>query len=55
MTHAGVCPELKERIGIRDNLIRLSVGVENSRDLIWDMGQALQVLQEKQVAVPQLA
>lgn len=54
MTHAGVCPELKERIGIRDNLIRLSVGVENSRDLIWDMGQALQVLQEKQVAVPQL-
>ena len=43
MTHAGVCPELKKKIGIEDNLIRLSVGVENSKDLIWDINQALSV------------
>ncbi len=41
MTHAGVCPELKKKIGITDNLIRLSVGIENSQDLIWDINQAL--------------
>ena len=41
MTHAGVCPDLKLKIGITDNLIRLSVGVENSKDLIWDIDQAL--------------
>ena len=44
MTHAGVCPELKKKIGIKDNLIRLSVGVENSQDLIWDINQALKIL-----------
>ena len=43
MTHAGVCPELKLKIGITDNLIRLSVGVENSKDLIWDIRQALEL------------
>lgn len=47
MTHAGVCPELKKKIGIKENLIRLSVGVENSRDLIWDINQALSVLKPK--------
>lgn len=41
MTHAGVDPEEKKRIGIKENLIRLSVGVENPEDLIWDIKQAL--------------
>ncbi|WP_422359909.1 cystathionine gamma-synthase family protein [Reichenbachiella sp.] len=41
MTHAGVDPEEKLRIGIKENLIRLSVGVENPEDLIWDLKQAL--------------
>ncbi len=41
MTHAGVCPNLKMEIGITDDLVRLSVGVENSEDLIWDIQQAL--------------
>ena len=40
MTHAGVDPEEKLRIGIKENLIRLSVGVENPEDLIWDLKQA---------------
>jgi len=47
MTHAGICPELKKKIGIEDNLIRLSVGVENSRDLIWDINQALKIMNPK--------
>ncbi len=41
MTHADVDPADKEVIGITDNLVRLSVGVENPDDLIWDIGQAL--------------
>lgn len=47
MTHAGVCPELKMKLGINENLIRLSVGVENSQDLIWDINQALEILNLK--------
>jgi methionine-gamma-lyase len=41
MTHVGVAEELKNKIGITDNLIRLSIGVENSQDLIRDIEQAL--------------
>ena len=41
MTHADVDPHDKEVIGITDNLVRLSVGVENPDDLIWDIDQAL--------------
>ena len=41
MTHVGVCPKLKKKIGITDNLIRISIGVENSQDLIWDIDNAL--------------
>lgn len=41
MTHAGVSPEDKADFGITDKLIRLSVGVENYEDLIWDISQAL--------------
>lgn len=41
MTHASVPPEMRTRIGITDGLIRLSVGIEDSRDLIADLEQAL--------------
>jgi cystathionine beta-lyase/cystathionine gamma-synthase len=41
MTHIGMDAELKERIGITEGLIRLSVGVENSSDLIDDISEAL--------------
>lgn len=44
MTHSGICPELKKKMGIEDHLIRLSVGVENSKDLIWDINQALKII-----------
>ncbi|MEN8248484.1 MAG: cystathionine gamma-synthase family protein [Bacteroidota bacterium] len=42
MTHADVDPDDKAAIGITDSLVRLSVGVENAQDLIWDIGQALE-------------
>ena len=41
MTHASVEPEVRKKIGINDNLIRLSVGIENVQDLIEDLKQAL--------------
>lgn len=41
MTHAGVDPVEREKLGITDNLIRLSVGVEHPSDLIADLQQAL--------------
>jgi methionine-gamma-lyase len=42
MTHAGVDPESRLEMGITDKLIRLSIGVENVEDLIWDIRQALE-------------
>jgi cystathionine gamma-lyase len=42
MTHASVPKENREKLGITDGLVRLSVGVENIEDLIWDLDQALQ-------------
>ena len=44
MTHAGVDPEERRKLGISENLIRLSVGVEHPADLIADLGQALNSL-----------
>lgn len=41
MTHIGVDPETRLEIGITDNLVRLSIGVEDENDLIWDVEQAL--------------
>jgi cystathionine gamma-lyase len=41
MTHASIPAETRQRIGIVDGLIRLSVGVENADDLIADLEQAL--------------
>jgi cystathionine gamma-lyase len=41
MTHASVPKEVREAGGVTDNLIRLSVGVEEVEDLIADLDQAL--------------
>ncbi|MGA9840325.1 MAG: PLP-dependent aspartate aminotransferase family protein [Thermoplasmata archaeon] len=41
MTHRSVPKELRERQGIRDGLLRFSVGVEDADDLIADLRQAL--------------
>ncbi|MBK8914064.1 MAG: PLP-dependent transferase [Phycisphaerales bacterium] len=43
MTHASMPRELRERIGVVDGLVRLSVGIEDVEDLIEDLQQALRV------------
>ncbi|HEY9900429.1 MAG TPA: cystathionine gamma-synthase family protein [Pantanalinema sp.] len=45
MTHSDIPPEDQRACGITENLIRLSVGVENPEDLIKDIAQALEVSQ----------
>lgn len=41
MTHASVPPELRAKIGITDNLVRLSVGIEDVEDLLAELDRAL--------------
>lgn len=41
MTHASIPKEVREKSGVVDSLIRLSVGVEDAEDLIADLQQAL--------------
>jgi len=41
MTHASVPPELRQQIGITDDLVRVSVGIEDVEDLKDDLAQAL--------------
>lgn len=41
-THADVPEETKQRLGINDTLLRISVGLENSEDIIADLAQALE-------------
>ncbi|GAB4238829.1 MAG: cystathionine gamma-synthase family protein [Ekhidna sp.] len=46
MTHAGVDPEERNKYGITNNLVRLSVGVENPEDIVWDIHQALEAIKQ---------
>jgi len=41
MTHASIPKEVREKSGVVDSLIRLSVGVEDVDDLIDDLKQSL--------------
>jgi methionine-gamma-lyase len=41
MTHSGVPADVRQRIGILDSTIRLSIGIEHPNDLIADVAQAL--------------
>ena len=41
MTHAAISPEIRRKVGILDELIRLSVGIESADDLIQDIEQAV--------------
>ena len=42
MTHASVPPERRQQLGITDDLVRLSVGIEDVEDLKEDLAQALE-------------
>lgn len=44
MTHASIPKEEREKAGVVDSLLRLSVGVEDIDDLLDDLSQALKVL-----------
>ncbi|MDX1641047.1 MAG: cystathionine gamma-synthase [Balneolaceae bacterium] len=42
MTHGSIPREVREKIGITDSLIRLSVGIEDGEDLVGDLKQAIE-------------
>ncbi|GIU54001.1 MULTISPECIES: trans-sulfuration enzyme family protein [Shewanella] len=44
MTHSPYTPEARAEAGITDNLLRISVGLENVEDLITDLEQALRLI-----------
>lgn len=44
MTHLSVPPVRKQALGISDNLVRISIGVEDADDLISDFDQALKAI-----------
>ena len=46
MTHASIPRELRLKVGISDNLIRLSPGIEHTEDLIADLDQAIAASKE---------
>jgi cystathionine gamma-lyase len=41
MTHASIPKEIREKAGVVDSLLRLSVGIEDEKDLVADLQQAL--------------
>ncbi len=43
-SHAMLSPEHRRRMGVTDQMIRLSVGIKNAEDLIADLEQALAVV-----------
>lgn len=54
MTHAGLTPEIKAKIGITEGLVRLSVGVENYQDLIRDIDHALSIVESDSSSIKTL-
>jgi cystathionine beta-lyase/cystathionine gamma-synthase len=44
MTHASVPPEERRKIGLSDGLVRFSIGIEDTEDLIADLEQALELV-----------
>ena len=46
MTHASIPKEIREKVGITDGLIRLSVGIEKVDDIISDLNAAIDAAKE---------
>jgi cystathionine gamma-synthase len=44
MTHSSMDPEARRTAGITDGMLRLSVGIEDARDLVGDLTRALDAL-----------
>jgi cystathionine gamma-lyase len=49
MTHRSLPKDVREAAGIFDNLIRVSVGIEDTEDLIEDLASALSALSESEI------
>lgn len=43
-SHRNISPKLRERMGIRDNLVRVAAGIEAAEDIIADLDQALRAI-----------
>jgi methionine-gamma-lyase len=43
-THSGVAKQTRDRLGVTDALIRISVGIEHPDDLIADLAAALEAV-----------
>jgi cystathionine beta-lyase/cystathionine gamma-synthase len=41
-SHAGMSPEDRDRLGLTEDLVRVSCGIESSSDLIEDFARALE-------------
>jgi O-acetylhomoserine (thiol)-lyase len=41
-SHRDVSPKQRERVGIKDNLVRISAGIEAIDDILADLDQALE-------------
>jgi methionine-gamma-lyase len=52
MTHAGINSDQKKLMNITSKMVRLSIGVEDAKDLIWDLNQALDkvVIKERELS-----
>jgi cystathionine beta-lyase/cystathionine gamma-synthase len=50
-SHSGMSPEDRKRLGITDELIRVSIGIEATEDLIKDFGEALDRIRTVPVSV----
>jgi cystathionine gamma-lyase/cystathionine beta-lyase/cystathionine gamma-lyase/homocysteine desulfhydrase len=44
MTHAAIGAEGRKKIGLTDGMVRISVGIEDVKDIIADLGQALSAI-----------
>lgn len=49
MTHASVPAEVRAQLGITDNLIRVSVGLEDPEDLIKDLEKAFDAIRKQKL------
>jgi cystathionine beta-lyase/cystathionine gamma-synthase len=43
-SHSGMSPEDRKRLGITDGLIRASIGIEATEDLVKDFGEAFEAI-----------
>ncbi len=43
-SHRELSPVRREKLGVKENLLRLSVGIEHPQDIISDLNQALEQL-----------